>query len=131
MMCSFDHTTRILSINSDVSVSGQMPFASCYVCGKQGHISKACPDNPRGLYPFGENSFLSLKTDHFSLFVFVVWGWICLLEYEIIWVGEMISVMVLVVQAIDVSLAEQIHQVCSTVNPQRRETLVGHSNLDV
>lgn len=28
-------------------------FASCFICGEQGHISKQCPENPRGVYPKG------------------------------------------------------------------------------
>uniref|UniRef100_A0A0B7BLD8 CCHC-type domain-containing protein n=1 Tax=Arion vulgaris TaxID=1028688 RepID=A0A0B7BLD8_9EUPU len=32
---------------------GSFPFAQCFICGEKGHISKQCPDNPRGLYPKG------------------------------------------------------------------------------
>ncbi|KAK8375509.1 hypothetical protein O3P69_008384 [Scylla paramamosain] len=28
-------------------------FATCYICKESGHISRQCPDNPRGLYPRG------------------------------------------------------------------------------
>ena len=28
----------------------EFPFATCYICKEKGHISKACPENPRGLY---------------------------------------------------------------------------------
>jgi zinc finger CCHC domain-containing protein 9 len=28
-------------------------FAVCFVCKERGHLAKACPDNPRGLYPKG------------------------------------------------------------------------------
>lgn len=27
--------------------------ATCFICKQEGHISKQCPDNPRGLYPEG------------------------------------------------------------------------------
>lgn len=30
-----------------------LPFASCYVCKQQGHLSSQCPQNERGLYPNG------------------------------------------------------------------------------
>ncbi|KAI8486548.1 Zinc finger CCHC domain-containing protein 9 [Branchiostoma belcheri] len=30
-----------------------LPFAKCFICGESGHLSKSCPDNPRGLYPNG------------------------------------------------------------------------------
>ena len=26
-------------------------FATCFICKQVGHLSKACPDNPKGLYP--------------------------------------------------------------------------------
>ncbi|KXJ21591.1 Zinc finger CCHC domain-containing protein 9 [Exaiptasia diaphana] len=29
------------------------PFAKCFICGETGHLSRSCPDNPRGLYPKG------------------------------------------------------------------------------
>lgn len=28
-------------------------YATCFICKEAGHISKQCPDNPRGLYPDG------------------------------------------------------------------------------
>ncbi|XP_060521755.1 putative leucine-rich repeat-containing protein DDB_G0290503 [Cylas formicarius] len=28
-------------------------FAKCFICNEQGHISRQCPDNQRGLYPKG------------------------------------------------------------------------------
>ncbi|KAJ3376472.1 hypothetical protein HDU92_000322 [Lobulomyces angularis] len=31
------------------------PFAQCFICKKQGHISGACPENEHGLYPNGGN----------------------------------------------------------------------------
>ena len=34
-------------------VVGQFPFAKCFICGQVGHLSRSCPDNPRGLYPNG------------------------------------------------------------------------------
>lgn len=32
---------------------GHYPFAKCFICKEVGHLSKQCPDNPRGLYPNG------------------------------------------------------------------------------
>jgi hypothetical protein len=29
------------------------PFATCFVCKEIGHISRECPKNARGIYPFG------------------------------------------------------------------------------
>lgn len=31
----------------------KFPYATCFICKEQGHLSKQCPDNPRGLYPNG------------------------------------------------------------------------------
>ncbi|XP_073992473.1 uncharacterized protein [Rhodnius prolixus] len=30
-----------------------LKFAKCFICNEVGHLSKQCPDNPRGLYPNG------------------------------------------------------------------------------
>ena len=32
---------------------GEFPYAKCFICGEIGHLSRSCPDNPRGLYPKG------------------------------------------------------------------------------
>ena len=34
-------------------LSGVFPYAKCFICKEIGHLSKQCPDNPRGLYPNG------------------------------------------------------------------------------
>lgn len=36
-----------------VNKSTEFRFATCFICREQGHISKQCPDNPRGVYPDG------------------------------------------------------------------------------
>ncbi|XP_022111013.1 zinc finger CCHC domain-containing protein 9-like [Acanthaster planci] len=35
------------------STKGEFPFAKCFICQEMGHLSRSCPDNPRGLYPLG------------------------------------------------------------------------------
>ena len=37
-----------------ISLIGTYPFAHCFICGESGHLSRSCPDNPRGLYPNGK-----------------------------------------------------------------------------
>uniref|UniRef100_A0A8B9UWS9 Zinc finger CCHC-type containing 9 n=1 Tax=Anas zonorhyncha TaxID=75864 RepID=A0A8B9UWS9_9AVES len=30
--------------------AGAFPYAKCFICGEMGHLSRSCPDNPKGLY---------------------------------------------------------------------------------
>ena len=43
---------------------GSLPFANCFICMKQGHISKDCPENPNGLYPKGGCCHICLQKTH-------------------------------------------------------------------
>ncbi|EDV26546.1 Zinc finger CCHC domain-containing protein 9 [Trichoplax sp. H2] len=42
-----------------------LPFAKCFICQGVGHLSKSCPDNPRGLYPLGGSCKLCGSVEHF------------------------------------------------------------------
>lgn len=42
----------ILQLTS--SSPDEFPFAVCFICKQKGHLSRRCPDNPRGLYPDGK-----------------------------------------------------------------------------
>ena len=39
-------------------------FATCFICKQEGHISKQCPDNPKGLYPEGGSCRLCGDVTH-------------------------------------------------------------------
>jgi cofilin len=44
--------------------NGKLIFANCFICKKDGHISKDCPENPNGLYPRGGCCHICLLKTH-------------------------------------------------------------------
>lgn len=48
-----------------VEAGKEFTFAKCFICGEEGHLSRSCPDNPRGLYPNGGCCNLCGSVDHF------------------------------------------------------------------
>ena len=42
-----------------------LPFAKCFVCNTQGHLSGACPENPKGVYPNGGGCKVCGDVRHF------------------------------------------------------------------
>ncbi|XP_008933656.1 PREDICTED: zinc finger CCHC domain-containing protein 9, partial [Merops nubicus] len=44
---------------------GAFPYAKCFICGEMGHLSRSCPDNPKGLYAEGGGCKLCGSVEHF------------------------------------------------------------------
>ncbi|KNC79231.1 hypothetical protein SARC_08366 [Sphaeroforma arctica JP610] len=44
----------------------EFPFAVCYICKQKGHLTRACPDNPKGLYPNGGGCKTCQSVEHLS-----------------------------------------------------------------
>ncbi len=40
-------------VPSLAAYTGEYAYATCFICGETGHLSRMCPDNPRGIYPEG------------------------------------------------------------------------------
>ncbi|XP_072038193.1 zinc finger CCHC domain-containing protein 9-like [Amphiura filiformis] len=45
---------------------GEFPFAKCFICQEMGHLSRSCPDNPKGLYPMGGCCEFCESVEHMS-----------------------------------------------------------------
>jgi zinc finger CCHC domain-containing protein 9 len=48
---------------------GKYPYAKCFICNEIGHITKQCPDNPRGLYPNGNYYNLMFNATSYLFFL--------------------------------------------------------------
>lgn len=57
----YDGVTQYLHIKT-----GELPYAKCYVCNQDGHLSGQCPKNERGLYPNGGSCVICQQVDHYA-----------------------------------------------------------------
>jgi len=60
-----DHTSRMCRAKRGLG-GAAYPLATCFVCKEVGHISRECPDNPRGLYPHGGSCRVCNDVTHFA-----------------------------------------------------------------
>ncbi|XP_029025122.1 zinc finger CCHC domain-containing protein 9 [Betta splendens] len=45
---------------------GDYPYAKCFICEQTGHLSRSCPDNPKGLYAQGGCCRVCGSVEHFQ-----------------------------------------------------------------
>jgi hypothetical protein len=51
-------------VNAVCFSTGEFPYAKCFICGEIGHLTRSCPDNPRGLYPRGGGCKICGSVEH-------------------------------------------------------------------
>merc|ERR1711973_1034159 len=62
---STEHTVHQCSAEMKEGESAY-PFARCFICKQNGHLSGNCPENPRGLYPDGGGCKFCGSVEHYK-----------------------------------------------------------------
>eukprot|EP00124_Ichthyophonus_hoferi_P000330 Ihof_evm26s11 gene=Ihof_evmTU26s11 len=60
---SKDHKTAACRKKAPIG-GPEFPFAKCFICNEMGHLTRSCPDNPRGLYPRGGGCKVCGSVEH-------------------------------------------------------------------
>ena len=59
---SLEHSSK--DCKSKLRRENAYRFAVCFICKQEGHLAKACPDNPKGLYPNGGGCVFCGSVEH-------------------------------------------------------------------
>ena len=59
---SLEHSSK--DCKSKLKRENAYRFAVCFICKQEGHLAKACPDNPKGLYPNGGGCVFCGSVEH-------------------------------------------------------------------
>ncbi|XP_054842221.1 zinc finger CCHC domain-containing protein 9 isoform X2 [Eublepharis macularius] len=62
---STEHEIKKCKVKIDPAL-GEFPYAKCFICGEMGHLSRSCPDNPKGLYAEGGSCRICGSVEHFK-----------------------------------------------------------------
>ncbi|KAL8203685.1 UNVERIFIED_CONTAM: Zinc finger CCHC domain-containing protein 9 [Gekko kuhli] len=62
---STEHEIKKCKVKLDPAL-GEFPYAKCFICGEMGHLSRSCPDNPKGLYAEGGSCRICGSVEHFK-----------------------------------------------------------------
>ncbi|XP_077515554.1 uncharacterized protein LOC144125758 isoform X1 [Amblyomma americanum] len=61
---STEHFSSVCSVQT--SKDNEFPFAKCFICKQQGHLSRKCPRNEKGAFPKGGHCNFCGAIDHFK-----------------------------------------------------------------